>query len=90
MPLSLWLRNDFVIITKSVTCAGTNLYCRLKYFSGKSRDNCPVPKEDLTLGMKKEVFLLPQDDSLWNNKWLFERHVFDKQSCNSDSPYVEL
>lgn len=65
--LSSWLRNQFVIVTKSAICAGANLYGRLKYFSGKSRDNCPIAKEDLTLGEKKEVFLLPQDDSLWNN-----------------------
>lgn len=39
----------------------------MKYFSGKSRDNCPVSKEDLTLRKKKEVFLLSQDASLWNN-----------------------
>lgn len=49
-------------LTKYVTCAGANLYDRWCYFSEKSRDNCPVSKEDLTLG-KKRVFLLPQDDS---------------------------
>lgn len=48
-------------------CRCQSLLGRLKYFSGKSRDNCTVSTENLTLGKKKEAFLLPQDDSLWNN-----------------------
>lgn len=59
-------------------------------FSGKSRDNCPVSKEDMTPGRRKEAFLLPQDDSLRNNINGSSRdYVFDKLSCNSDSQSAE-
>lgn len=67
MPLPVAKKSQLVIVTKSATCAGVNLYGKLRYFSGKLRDNCPVSKEDLTLGRRKEVFPSPQDDSLWNN-----------------------
>lgn len=90
MPLPVAKESELVIVTKSATCAGANLYSGLSYFSGKARDNCPVSKEDLTLGRRKEVFLLPQDDSLWYNiNGSLRDHVFDKQRCNSDSQSAE-
>lgn len=67
MPLPVAKKSELVIVTKSATCAGANLYSRLRYFSEKSRGNCPVSKEDLTLESRKEAFLLPLDDPLWNN-----------------------
>lgn len=90
MPLPVAKESELVIVTKSATCAGANLYSGLSYFSGKARDNCPVSKEDLTLGRRKEVLLLPQDDSLRNNiNGSLRDHVFDKQRCNSDSQSAE-
>lgn len=90
MPLPVATESELVILTKSATCAGANPYGGLSYFSGKSRDNCPVSKENLTPGRKKEVFLLPQNDSLWNNiNGSSRNHVFDKQSCNTDSQSAE-
>lgn len=86
MPLPVAKKSELVTVTKSATCAGANLYGKLRHFSGKSRDNCPVSKADLTLGRRKEAFLLPLDDSLWNNINGSSRdYVFDKRSCNSDS-----
>lgn len=67
MPLPVAKKSELVTVTKSATCACANLCSRLRYFSGKSRDNCPVSQEDLTPERRKEAFLLPQDDSLWNN-----------------------
>lgn len=46
MPLPVAKKSQLVIVTKSATCAGVNLYGKLRYFSGKLRDNCPVSKED--------------------------------------------
>lgn len=93
MPLPVAKESELVIVTiaelVSTTYAGANLYGGLSYFSGKSRDNCLVSKEDLTLG-RKELFLLPQDDSLRNNiNSSSKDHVFDKQSCNSDNQSAE-
>lgn len=74
-------KSELVTVTKSATCADANLYGILRYFSGKSRDNCPVSKEDLTLGKGKEAFLLSQDDSLWNNRNGSSRDcVFDRRA----------
>lgn len=83
-------KSELVTVTKSATYAGANLYGKLRHSSGKSRDNCPVSKGDLTLGRRKEAFLLPQDDSLWNNiNGSSGDYVFDKLSCNSDSQSAE-
>lgn len=53
--LSMWLRNQLVI----ETCAGANLYGKVSYFSGKSRDNCLVSKE-LALGRIRSCSFPPR------------------------------
>lgn len=44
MPHPLAKESELVPVPTTATGAGVSLYGRLSYFSGKSRDNCPVPK----------------------------------------------